>query len=98
LTDPLRDDLLPVRLNRPERLNALSQPLIEQLADALARLETDPRFAAWCSPGRQELLCGRGPARARTASAGLPIRQTLRELRHGEPRQRFMAERMPHVR
>ena len=57
LTDPLGDDLLLVRLDRPERLNALSQPLIEQLADALARADTDSAVRGVVLAGTGRSFC-----------------------------------------
>ncbi len=40
-----------VTLHRPERLNALHGPLLDELSDAVARIEGDPEIRAWLLTG-----------------------------------------------
>lgn len=40
-----------VTLQRPERLNALHGPLLDELADAVARIDRDPEVRAWILTG-----------------------------------------------
>jgi len=54
LVDRLAEDLLLVRLDRPERLNALSRPLIEQVTSTIERAATaaDVRGVVLAGTGR----------------------------------------------
>ena len=40
-----------VTLHRPERLNALHGPLLDELADAVARIDRDPEIRVWLLTG-----------------------------------------------
>jgi len=40
-----------VTLHRPERLNALHGPLLDELADAVGRIDRDPEIRAWILTG-----------------------------------------------
>jgi enoyl-CoA hydratase/carnithine racemase len=52
--EPLGSDLLLVKLNRPEKRNALTRPLIEQLTREL--------WEADSGPARGVVLAGEGPS------------------------------------
>jgi len=80
-----------VTLQRPERLNALDGPLLDELADAVDRIERDPEIRAWvltgaprpdgrpCFAAGVDLRCfaeGRGP----TIEQGLRLTRRIDEL------------------
>ena len=46
------DGVAVLTLNRPDRLNAMSGPMLDALLAALPRLAGIRRWAWWCSPGR----------------------------------------------
>ncbi|WP_407158971.1 crotonase/enoyl-CoA hydratase family protein [Bradyrhizobium sp. STM 3557] len=69
----LEDRIALLTLNRPERLNALSYRLIDELTAALDRIETDPAV-------RAVILTGAGE---RAFSAGADIHEFSESVRHG---------------
>lgn len=41
------DRVATITLNRPERHNALSQPLVDEIVTAVAEADADPEVAYW---------------------------------------------------
>jgi enoyl-CoA hydratase/carnithine racemase len=68
-----RDGIATLTLNRPEKLNALSYALIDEMMLALARVESDPAL-------RVVILTGSGE---RAFSAGADISEFSRTVRDG---------------
>ncbi len=64
LLEAIRDGVAWLTLNRPERLNALSQPMIEALRDALPRLAADPAVGAIVLTGAGRGFCSGGDVKA----------------------------------
>jgi 2-(1,2-epoxy-1,2-dihydrophenyl)acetyl-CoA isomerase len=50
LIENVKDGVAVLTLNRPDRLNAMSRPMLDALLEALPRLAEDPAVAWWCSP------------------------------------------------
>ena len=44
LTDLDADGILTITLNRPDKLNALSQALLDELFDVIIKAKTDPKI------------------------------------------------------
>jgi len=52
LLEAIRDGVAVVSMNRPDRLNALSRPMLDALLEARPGWPRIPPSAWWCSRGR----------------------------------------------
>src|SRR5436190_15163799 len=60
LIETLADGVVTLTLNRPDRLNALSTPIMEGLLEALPRLAADPAVGAIVLTGAGRAFCAGG--------------------------------------
>jgi 2-(1,2-epoxy-1,2-dihydrophenyl)acetyl-CoA isomerase len=65
----IRDGVAVLTMNRPERLNALSQAMIEGALDALERCHTDPAVGCIVLTGAGRGFCAGGDVKAMGGSA-----------------------------
>jgi 2-(1,2-epoxy-1,2-dihydrophenyl)acetyl-CoA isomerase len=84
----LRDRVLTLTLNRPDKLNALSAGMIAGALDALERAAGDPEVGAVLVTGAGRAFCAGGDVSAMSAAqqaAGQPsFEQRVDLLRHGQ--------------
>ena len=64
LLETVRDGVAVLTLNRPERLNAMSRPMLDALLEALPRLADDPAVGALVLTGAGRGFCAGGDVRA----------------------------------
>jgi 2-(1,2-epoxy-1,2-dihydrophenyl)acetyl-CoA isomerase len=64
LLEAITDGVAVLTLNRPERLNALSRPMLEALLEAVARLAEDPDVGAVVLTGAGRAFCAGGDVKA----------------------------------
>ena len=76
------DHIATITLNRPDKLNAVNDDMVRQIAAALQRFDTDDE-------ARIAILCGRG----RAFSSGADVRQ--RQLRSREEFERYGGAQAP---
>jgi enoyl-CoA hydratase/carnithine racemase len=76
------DHIATIALNRPDKLNAVNDDMVRQIAGALRRFDTD-------DDARIAILCGRG----RAFSSGADVRQ--RQLRSREEFERYGGAQAP---
>ncbi len=69
LLETIDDGVAVLTLNRPDRLNALSDEMVAQLCDALRRLDTDPAVGCILLTGAGRGFCAGGDVK-RMAGAG----------------------------
>src|SRR5207245_453967 len=82
LLEELKDKVAVLTLNQPDRLNAMSPPMLDALLEALPRLAADPEIGVvvLTGPGRRFSAGGDGKA---TADGRQPIGTTLEEKAQG---------------
>ena len=74
----VRDGIATIALNRPEKLNAVSDEVVRQLMAVFRRFDADPE-------AHVAILCGRG----RAGSAEAPSGSTRARPYAGQPRRRL---------
>ncbi|MDR3539339.1 MAG: enoyl-CoA hydratase [Acetobacteraceae bacterium] len=90
----IEDGVALVTLNRPERLNALTAPMMTALVDVLARLAADPDIGCVVLTGAGRGFCAGGDVQAQAQAAG---RSDLSpELRADQLRGHMEAARLLH--
>src|SRR3954467_15055338 len=67
LIETLADGVATLTLNRPDRLNALSAPILEGLLEALPRLARDPAVGAIVLTGAGRAFCAGGDVKRMAA-------------------------------
>jgi enoyl-CoA hydratase/carnithine racemase len=68
LVETTADGVATLTLNRPDRLNALSTPIIEGLLEALPRLAEDTEVGAIVLTGAGRAFCSGGDVKSMTES------------------------------
>src|SRR5215218_897172 len=96
LIETISDDVATLRLNRPDRLNALSAPIIDGLLEALPRLAADSSVGAIVLTGAGRAFCAGGDVKrmadepdernAPDAVAKLRARMEISRLLHEMPK------------
>ena len=64
LLELLKDGVATLTMNRPERLNALSRPMLEAMLEALPRLAEDPAVGVVVLTGAGRAFCAGGDVKA----------------------------------
>src|SRR5579862_6446246 len=64
LIEAISDGVATLTLNRPERLNALSTPIMEGLLEALPRLAKDPAVGVVVLTGAGRAFCAGGDVKS----------------------------------
>ena len=64
LQEAIKDGVAVLTLNRPERLNAMSRPMLDALLEALPRLAEDPAVGAVVLTGAGRGFCAGGDVKA----------------------------------
>src|ERR671918_2666955 len=64
LLESIKDGVATLTLNRPDRLNALSGPMLDALLEALPRLADDPDVGAVVLTGSGRAFCAGGDVKA----------------------------------
>ena len=64
LIEAISDGVAKLTFNRPERLNALSTPIMEGLLEALPRLARDPTIGAIVLTGAGRAFCAGGDVKS----------------------------------
>src|SRR5713101_3760319 len=64
LQEAIKDGVAVLTLNRPERLNAMSRPMLDALLEALPRLAADPAVGAVVLTGAGRGFCAGGDVKA----------------------------------
>jgi 2-(1,2-epoxy-1,2-dihydrophenyl)acetyl-CoA isomerase len=64
LQEAIKDGVAVLTLNRPERLNAMSRPMLDALLEALPRLAEDPEVGAVVLTGAGRGFCAGGDVKA----------------------------------
>jgi 2-(1,2-epoxy-1,2-dihydrophenyl)acetyl-CoA isomerase len=64
LLEAIKDGVAVLTLNRPERLNAMSRPMLDALLEALPRLAEDPEVGAVVLTGAGRGFCAGGDVKA----------------------------------
>lgn len=71
-----------LELNRPDRLNALSNDMVDGLLEALERLGADPAVGAIVLTGSGRAFCAGGDVKAMDAGAQRSLQEKLGLMRH----------------
>jgi 2-(1,2-epoxy-1,2-dihydrophenyl)acetyl-CoA isomerase len=69
LIETTADGVATLTLNRPDRLNALSTPIMEGLLEALPRLAADPTVGAIVLTGSGRAFCSGGDVKSMAEGA-----------------------------
>src|SRR5207244_12801308 len=64
LLELVKDGVALLTLNRPDRLNAMSRPMLDALLEALPRLAADPEVGAVVLTGAGRAFCAGGDVKA----------------------------------
>ena len=91
----VRDGWRLLRLNRPERLNALSVPMMREIIAVLDRAEADPATRALLLTGNGRGFCA-GQELGPEVAVGVDLERFLNDGYHGLIR-RMRASRLPIV-
>ena len=82
LLESLSEGVVTLTLNRPERLNALSTPIMEGLLEALPRLAQDPAVGVVVLTGAGRAFCSGGDVKSMAeGSAERTAPEAVRQLR-----------------
>jgi 2-(1,2-epoxy-1,2-dihydrophenyl)acetyl-CoA isomerase len=82
LLETVADRVATLTLNRPERLNALSSPMIDGLLEALPRLAADPGIAVVVLTGAGRGFCAGGDVKSMAeGSSQLGVKDAVQRLR-----------------
>src|SRR4029453_8761649 len=71
LLEVVKDGVAVPTLNRPDRLNALSEPMLDTLLEALPRLAEDPVVGVVVLTGAGRGFCAGGEGKARAGGGGV---------------------------
>ena len=82
LLEELKDKVVVLTLNRPDRLNAMSPPMLDALLEALPRLAADPEIGVVVLTGAGRGFCAGGDVKA-MAEGRESIGTTLEEKAQG---------------
>ncbi len=82
LLEELKDEVAVLTLNRPDRLNAMSPPMLDALLEALPRLAADPEIGVVVLTGAGRGFCAGGDVKA-MAEGRESIGTTLEEKAQG---------------
>jgi 2-(1,2-epoxy-1,2-dihydrophenyl)acetyl-CoA isomerase len=69
LLEQVKDGVAVLTMNRPERLNALSRPMLDAMAEALSRLAADPAIGVVVLTGAGKGFCAGGDVKAMAEGA-----------------------------
>ncbi len=82
LIETVADRVATLTLNRPDRLNALSSPIVDGLLEALPRLGADPRVAVIVVTGAGRGFCAGGDVKSMAeGSSQLGLEDAVQRLR-----------------
>jgi 2-(1,2-epoxy-1,2-dihydrophenyl)acetyl-CoA isomerase len=82
LIETVTDRVATLTLNRPDRLNALSSPMIDALLEALPRLGADPKIAVVVLTGAGRGFCAGGDVKSMAeGSSQLGVEDAVQRLR-----------------
>jgi 2-(1,2-epoxy-1,2-dihydrophenyl)acetyl-CoA isomerase len=82
LLESVTDRVATLTLNRPDRLNALSSPMLDALLDALPRLAADPQIAVVVLTGAGRGFCAGGDVKTMAeGSSQLGVEDAVQRLR-----------------
>jgi len=84
LLEALKDGVAVLTLNRPDRLNAMSPPMLDALLEALPRLAADPEIGVVVLTGAGRGFCAGGDVKAMAdgrESAGTTLEEKAQALR-----------------
>jgi 2-(1,2-epoxy-1,2-dihydrophenyl)acetyl-CoA isomerase len=82
LLESVTDRVATLTLNRPDRLNALSSPMIDALLEALPRLAADPQIAVVVLTGAGRGFCAGGDVKSMAeGSSQLGVEDAVQRLR-----------------
>ncbi len=84
LLEALKDGVAVLTLNRPDRLNAMSPPMLDALLEALPRLAADPEIGVVVLTGAGRGFCAGGDVKAMAdgrESAGTTLEEKAQGLR-----------------
>jgi len=84
LLEELKDEVAVLTLNRPDRLNAMSPPMLDALLEALPRLAADPEIGVVVLTGAGRGFCAGGDVKAMAEgreSAGTTLEEKAQGLR-----------------
>ena len=81
LLETVSDRIATLTLNRPDRLNALSNSMIDALLEALDRLGTDPAVGAIVLAGSGRAFCAGGDVKAMESDAAQGFQEKMAWLR-----------------
>lgn len=82
LIEAISDGVATLTLNRPERLNALSTPIMEGLLEALPRLADDPTVGAVVLTGAGRGFCAGGDVKSMAEGSAQPsLEEAVKRLR-----------------
>jgi len=83
LLESQSDGIATLTLNRPERLNALSDDMIDGLLEALDRLGTDPAIGAIVLKGSGRAFCAGGDVKGMATNSDQSFQQKMAWVRRG---------------
>ena len=86
LLELVKDGVAMLTLNRPDRLNAMSRPMLDALLEALPRLAADPEVGAVVLTGAGRAFCAGGDVKAMAEgreSEGTTLEERAQALRLG---------------
>lgn len=81
LLEARQDGVVTLTLNRPERMNAFSDPMIRGLIEALPRLGADPAVGAIILTGAGRGFCAGGDVKAMATRGEFNFEERLEDLR-----------------
>ena len=83
LLEQVKDGVAVLTMNRPERLNALSRPMLDAMAEALSRLTADPAIGVVVLTGAGKAFCAGGDVKAMAEGAEFqdPLEERAQQLR-----------------
>jgi len=64
LLESIKDGVATLTMNRPDRLNAMSRPMLDAMLEALHRLAEDPEVGAVVLTGAGRGFCAGGDVKA----------------------------------
>jgi 2-(1,2-epoxy-1,2-dihydrophenyl)acetyl-CoA isomerase len=83
LLEQVKDGVAVLTMNRPERLNALSRPMLDAMAEALSRLAADPAIGVVVLTGAGKGFCAGGDVKVMAEGAEFqgPLEERAQQLR-----------------
>jgi 2-(1,2-epoxy-1,2-dihydrophenyl)acetyl-CoA isomerase len=95
LLESVKDGVAVLTMNRPERLNALSAPMLDALLEALPRLANDPSVGVVVLTGAGRGFCAGGDVKAMAEGREFPgetLEERAQGLRHAMETSRWLHE------